>query len=185
MNKLLILDLDGTVRRPKSGAKFISDPLDQEIIPEAARAIAHYKSQGWLIVGATNQGGVAAGHKQLEDAITEQYQTLRLCPEITCIYFCPDYQGLHCWLCCINPEASSPIHTAWGWEYSGTYRKPGAGMLNAAIKNHLGFKSQEHQILFVGDRDEDKGAAESANVPFLWASDWWKSGDANYDTSKS
>lgn len=48
--KLLILDLDNTVRRPKSGAKFISDPLDQEIIPEAGSAIAHYKSQGWLIV---------------------------------------------------------------------------------------------------------------------------------------
>ncbi len=113
--KLLMLDLDGTVRCPKSRAKFISDPLDQEIIPEAQLVIAHYKSQGWLIVGATNQGGVAAGHKQLEDAITEQYQTLRLCPELTCIYFCPDFQGLHCWLCCIDPtEVSSPIHTAWG-----------------------------------------------------------------------
>lgn len=67
--KLLILDLDGTVRCPKSGAKFINDPLDQEIIPEAGIAIADYKSQGWIIVGATNQGGVAAGHKQLEDAI--------------------------------------------------------------------------------------------------------------------
>ncbi|MEH1788842.1 MAG: hypothetical protein V7L23_25500 [Nostoc sp.] len=59
--KLLILDLDGTVRRPKSGAKFINNPHDQEIIPEAQRAIAHYKSQCWIIVGATNQGGVAAG----------------------------------------------------------------------------------------------------------------------------
>ncbi|MDM9583151.1 hypothetical protein [Nostoc sp. GT001] len=58
--KLLILDLDNTVRRPKSGAKFISDPLDQEIIAGSQRAIAHYKSQGWLIVGATNQGANAA-----------------------------------------------------------------------------------------------------------------------------
>lgn len=172
--KLLILDLDGTVRQPKSGAKFITDPLDQEIIPGSQVAIANYKSQGWLIVGATNQGGVAAGYKQLEDAITEQHQTLRLCPEITCIYFCPDYQGLHCWLCCIEPVVeSSPIHTAWGTEFSGTYRKPGAGMLNAAIKNHLGLRLPEHQILYVGDREEDKGA--SANIPFMWASDWWGS----------
>lgn len=29
--KLLILDLDGTVRRPKSGATFINDPLDREV----------------------------------------------------------------------------------------------------------------------------------------------------------
>ncbi|WP_414755593.1 hypothetical protein [Anabaena sp. CCY 9910] len=46
--KLLILDLDGTVRRPKSGAKFINTPLDQEIIPEAAKAIAFYKSEGYI-----------------------------------------------------------------------------------------------------------------------------------------
>lgn len=173
--KLLILDLDNTVRRPKSRAKFISDPLDQEIILGARDAIANYKNEGWLIVGATNQGGVAAGHKQLEDAIAEQHQTLRLCPEIACIYFCPDYQGLHCWLCCIEPIVeSSPIHTAWGWEFSGTYRKPGAGMLNAAIKNHCGYKKLE-QALFVGDRDEDKGAAEAANIPFIWATEWWGS----------
>lgn len=100
--KLLILDMDGTVRRPKSGAKFINDPLDQEIIPEAQRAIASYKAQGYIIVGATNQGGVAAGHKQLEDAIQEQYQTLRLCPEIHHIYFCPDNANGH-----LQPKSSA------------------------------------------------------------------------------
>jgi D-glycero-D-manno-heptose 1,7-bisphosphate phosphatase len=175
-NLLLSLGKDsGQLDNRNQGQNSSQTPLDQEIILGARDAIASYKSQGWLIVGATNQGGVAAGHKQLEDAIQEQYQTLRLCPEITCVYFCPDYQGLHCWLCCIDTaEASSPIHTAWGWEFSGTYRKPGAGMLNAAIKNHCGFEKPE-QILFVGDRDEDKDAAMSANIPFLWASDWWGS----------
>lgn len=59
MSKLLMLDCDGTIRRSKSGATFINDPLDQEIIPEAADAIAHYHNQGWVIVGITNQGGVA------------------------------------------------------------------------------------------------------------------------------
>lgn len=46
MNKLLLLDMDGTIRRSKSGATFINDPLDQEIIPEAQSAIAHYYNQG-------------------------------------------------------------------------------------------------------------------------------------------
>ncbi|MBD2437403.1 polynucleotide kinase [Nostoc sp. FACHB-110] len=150
--KLLILDMDGTVRRPKSArSKFIDDPLDQEVIPEAQRAIAHYKAQDWIIVGATNQGGVAAGHKQLEDAIQEQYQTLKLCPQIWCIYFCPDYEGLFCWLSTLkSEEVSSPIHLGWGAKYRGSFRKPGAGMLLAAIENGLGYRKPEHQVLYVG-----------------------------------
>lgn len=40
MTKILFLDLDGTVRRTKSGATFINDPLDQELIPGVEEAIA-------------------------------------------------------------------------------------------------------------------------------------------------
>jgi len=39
-NKILFLDLDGTVRRTKSGAIFINDPYDQELIPGTKEAIA-------------------------------------------------------------------------------------------------------------------------------------------------
>lgn len=49
--KLLLLDCDGTIRTPISDNKFISHPTDQQIIPGAAKAIAHYHEQGWTIAG--------------------------------------------------------------------------------------------------------------------------------------
>ncbi|YAF99498.1 MAG: hypothetical protein AB3A66_29745 (plasmid) [Nodularia sp. CChRGM 3473] len=69
MTKILFLDLDGTVRRTKSGKTFINTPLDQEIIPGVTEAISHYSDH--YLIGITNQGGVAAGKKSLEDAIAE------------------------------------------------------------------------------------------------------------------
>jgi len=60
--KLLILDLDGTVRIKKGGvigefeSGFINSPDDQEIIPGAVNAIEKYYYE-WLIVGCSNQGG--------------------------------------------------------------------------------------------------------------------------------
>ena len=56
-NKILFLDLDGTVRRTKSGATFINDPYDQELIPGVEEAIARYHN--WLIIGITNQDMVS------------------------------------------------------------------------------------------------------------------------------
>lgn len=61
--KLLFLDLDGTVRCTKSGAKFINKPDDQKLI----------------------QG--------VEDAIAEQQYTISLLPKMRKIYFCSDFEG--------------------------------------------------------------------------------------------
>lgn len=86
--KILFLDLDGTVRKTKSGFHSINDPYDQELIPGVENAIARYK--GWEIFGITNQGGVGAGFKTLNDCILEQAETMRLLPWIQSVCFCPD-----------------------------------------------------------------------------------------------
>jgi len=31
---------------------------------------------------------------------------------------------------------AKPIHNSWAAEFAGTFRKPGVGMLKAAMKNH-------------------------------------------------
>ncbi len=95
--KLLMLDLD-TVRKPESGGKFIGHPQDQQIIEGADRAIAHYRREGYIIVGISNQGEVAAGHKSFSDCFLEQRYTLNLFPQISEICFCPDFEGLECWV---------------------------------------------------------------------------------------
>jgi hypothetical protein len=109
MTKLLLVDCDGTIRKPITRNLFIQHPRDQKIIKGAAEAIAHFHAQGYTIIGITNQGGVAMGYKSLEDAIAEQLYTLELLPQILCIYFCPDLEGKYCWLVSKTIDDARPI----------------------------------------------------------------------------
>ena len=161
MNKILILDMDGTCREPTSGEQFIQHPMDQKIIPGADTAIARYHAEGWIIFGASNQGGVAAGKKSLEDCGLEQICTLRLLPRIHKIYFCPDYEGHQ--LGCVYPTFFYMLK-ATGYS---SFRNPGPGMIEYVLATHTVDK-----CLFVGDRDEDRLAADAAKIPFLWAEAW-------------
>lgn len=170
MKKLLLIDLDGTIREPESGEKFIQHPLDQRIISGADKGVAHAHKEGWVIVGISNQAGVQAGYKNLEDCIAEQAYTLELFPELLCIYFCPDFDGCHCWLVGRGHDAK-PIHiTEWAAEFIGKFRKPQPGMLEAAMKNHGSVPSGD--CWYIGDRLEDEVSAIRAKVNFMPADTW-------------
>ena len=196
MTKLLLLDLDGTVREPVSGAKFINEPKDQFIFLGARNAIDRYSATGWNVIGITNQGGVMHGHKSLKDCIAEQRYTMRLIPQLKRVYFCPD-AGDTCYRV-VRPLWLPTIATVLRFDGGmgddpshqlGGYRKPQPGMLRLAIQQlepqifQLTDTFYEPQpsidgeepleVLYVGDRDEDEKAALSANVPFMWAKDWW------------
>lgn len=159
---LLIVDMDGTVREPRSDRKFIQRPGDQKLIFGAEGAIAYFASEGWKIIGVTNQAGVAAGKKSLTSCVKEQQQTMILLPEIEEVYFCPDFAGKKCF--CVTPTQSRDYSHH---ELSGTFRKPNPGMLLLVMEIHNAGK-----ILFVGDRPEDKQAANSALIKFQQAENW-------------
>ncbi len=171
--KLLLIDLDGTVRKSKSGATFIAHPQDQELIQGVEEAIARY-SEEWVLVGVTNQGGVAAGHKSLVEAIAEQQYTLDLTERLACILFCPDFEGKDCWVVRRDGREVYKIGNP-----DNNFRKPGHGMLRYAARwawNYRGGYATDSidEQLMIGDRLEDELAAQAANVPFMWASDWLK-----------
>ncbi len=169
--KILFLALDGTVRETKSGNTFINDPYDQKLIDGVKEAIAHYKD--WKIIGITNQGGVAAGFKTLENCIQEQIITLDLLPEMSCIYFCPD-DGRTCWLV-HDKESHGKIDLDGRYAYlrGKNFRKPSPGMIDAAFANR-NQNYRKYEFLFVGDRPEDQQCAANAIIPFMWAEDWRK-----------
>ena len=164
--KILFLDCDGTIRQPKSGSTFINSPEDQEIIEGVQEAVLVYKNSGYTIIGITNQGGVASGHKSLESAIIEQQVTLGLLPSLDFIYFAPTYDGLVCWR--IDRKDETEIKQLSTEEFD-SFRKPGAGMLNLALKF---YEVSPKDCLMIGDRPEDEQAATSAGMPFAWAKDW-------------
>ncbi|OUL28142.1 polynucleotide kinase [Nostoc sp. T09] len=162
---LLLLDLDGTIREPLSGKQYFQHPQDQQIIAGADIAVSAYKDD-WIIVGISNQGGVAAGYKSIQECIKEQQYTLELFPELREIYFCPDFEGKKCFRV---TRHNAHNHSKTNW--SGYYRKPGAGMLQLAMVRH---KHTPENTRYVGDRPEDEAAAHRAGVLFQWAVDWLK-----------
>ncbi len=182
MTKLLFLALDGTIRRSKSGAAFINQPDDQELIEGIQQVLTHYPD--YVKIGIGNQDSVASGGKSLEDAIKEQEITLDLVPQLKCIYFCPDFEGKECHYVGRYGIERSYLHIQFTPEYLaelayliGSFRKPNPGMLQLAMKEYQVFDSPEEitDVLMVGDSVEDAAAATAAGIGFMWAVDWLKS----------
>lgn len=170
---LLLLDKDGTLVRPKSGAKFVNDPIDQEPLPGVVATLDAYCAAGWDLVIVSNQGGVAAGHKSSESVIAEMRFCLQLLPKIAIAYFCPDFEGERCF-----GVTQKEVRDFSNHKLTGAFRKPNPGMLELAIEMH-----GAPDGLMIGDgcarrpwrhRSEDEQAASAAkNVLFQWATDFF------------
>lgn len=172
--RYFFFDLDGTLRKTKSGKTFIDTPDDQEAIPGTQGAVKYFASLGFKIVGVSNQGGCAAidpntGHpyKSIDNTIVEQQVTLELFPEMEKIMFCPTYK--HPSYCYEVTRDSTVLVQApidiFGNEIS--CRKPGHGMIIAAVRNE---KEMDFDGSWMtGDRNEDQLCASGAMVNFIWA----------------
>jgi D-glycero-D-manno-heptose 1,7-bisphosphate phosphatase len=179
MSKLLLLDKDGTIVKSKHESGFIKEPEHQEPIYPCKSILEKAKTEGWMISICSNQGGVASNYKSLEDVFQEMAYCLKLFPEISDAWFCPDFEGEIAWNCWGNCDEKHRLKynrlesNNWhGGEVFSLrpdlfpkFRKPGAGMLMAANYNH-------ENVLYVGDRHEDEEAARSAGFIFMWAKDW-------------
>lgn len=179
--KLLLIDLDGTIRRCKSNPEgFINNPDDQELIPGAIEALREYVANGWTICGITNQKGVMLSYKSLESCIQEQIRTIELCDRlISFILFCPD-----------NGDTCVRVHSGLLDEEKGyfkttyaagptlggfinSFRKPSPEMFHLATALAVSANNKPPtSFLVVGDRREDFLAAEAMQCDFIWAHTW-------------
>lgn len=169
MTKLAILDMDGTVRESISRSKFINLPRDQKLIDGAIAAIDNLQRKDYIVVGASNQGGVITGHKSMSHCIEEQQYTLQLLADadvrIESILFCPD-NGNECYQAVSQNPTVNALHTYTN-AFVGKYRKPQAGMLLHAIALY-----GADEAVMIGDRPEDKEAALSSGIQFIDAVEW-------------
>lgn len=181
--RILCLDLDGTVRRTKSGKPFSENPDDVELIPGMKELIWKYSFEGWLIIYVTNQGGVAHGFKTIEDVEAEIQNTFKLLNDDREEYYpCFAY-----YVCLMEPKGKLE-HLAWrSLSRKPSYGTPSYGMLITAEEEitEAGYLPDWDNSLFVGDRPEDEECAKSAGVPFMWAHDFVKQAEGYKTTQQS
>ncbi len=66
--KAVFFDVDGTLTSTKSGQAFKQYPEDVLVFPGVEAGLAFHKSQGYQLIAVSNQGGVAARHKTMDEA---------------------------------------------------------------------------------------------------------------------
>lgn len=163
---VLYLDIDGTVRQGKDDplGKFVNGPEDVVVFPEAVEMMRRWKTAGGLVVGVSNQGGIALGIVSLLDVGEAMVETQRQCEGLfDKIMFCRHH-----------PNAEDP-EMARCW-----CRKPSAGAIATACDGLSADRHRQghveryppHMALMVGDRPEDQQCAENAGLDFMWAADW-------------
>lgn len=151
----LFLDLDGTVRFSKGRHQFIQGPQDVGIYPDVEPVLWHWRDQGFLILGVSNQGGVAFGYhspgevKAMTDAMARQFTRD------------PFHSIKECYF---HGEG-----TVAPWNRRSLLRKPAYGMLVVHEMDCFlnGFLIDYGRSLLVGDRDEDRDCAVNAGIGFI------------------
>lgn len=153
----LLLDFDGTIRYSKSGKKFIEGPDDVALFPDVESKLWEARREGYLILGVSNQGGVAFMLRSQADVDAEMDATLALFKS----------NPFHAVKWCIHHERGK--HPALG--HRSLMRKPDIGMLvmHEFECFNAGYIIDWNNSLMVGDRDEDQECAKRAGIFFDWA----------------
>lgn len=158
----LVFDLDGTIRHSKSG-DFVSGPNDIALFDGVEDLIwAQKRLANYVVLGCTNQGGVAYGFKDEKVVLAEIIQTTNLFGwnPFDMIAYCPYHE-------------QGKVHP---YDVRSLLRKPSMGML--AVLEYEMYKRKEVIIdwsssIMVGDRGEDKECALAAGIDFVWANDFF------------
>ncbi|HRI08749.1 MAG TPA: aldo/keto reductase [Nannocystaceae bacterium] len=139
----LLLDVDGTLRRTKSGELFPRDPADVELLPGRRERLQRYVDEGYALFFVSNQSGVASGtltREAAEAAFARTIEALGL----------PVAEVVYC------PHPAFPV---------GCFcRKPLPGLGVSLLQRHR--LAREHTIM-VGDMDSDRDFARALGVRYV------------------
>lgn len=176
---LIMLDLDGTLVEDalvQMGSKLqrrqyelYTEPV---LLPRRLDVLARAAEEEDCFAIVTNQGGVAWGyHTQ-----AEVYERIG-CALRQLAFFGGQPFSVHV---CFSHERA----TVDGFKANADRRKPSSTMLEEAMRVHgpaviaqaggvLDAELVRSNSMMVGDRDEDRGAAEAAGVDFVLAEDFF------------
>lgn len=149
INKGLLLDVDGTLRKTKSGELYPRTPEDLEILPGRADKLKAWIDQGYLLFLVSNQSGVASNHLTREAAEACFARTIELLGvPVTEVVFCP--------------------HSAF--PAACFCRKPMPGLGVQLIMRHR--LAPEHLVM-VGDMDSDEAFARGIGARYFDAAEFF------------
>lgn len=154
---VLYLDIDGTVRWGKDElGKFVNTAEDVKVFEEVPQLLAHYKANGWKIIGVSNQGGIGLGYMDNVTCAAAMAETNRQAGDVfNRILWCPHKPDEGC--ACRKPKAGL-VFRGQRYIYE-TYAE--------SVPLNIG--------VFVGDRPEDAECARNAGLQFVDA-EYWRSG---------
>ncbi|APR86422.1 oxidoreductase [Minicystis rosea] len=143
--KGLLLDVDGTLRKTKSGELFPRSADDVEILPGRREVLQRWIGEGYKLFFVSNQSGIASGTLTAADAEGAFARTVELLGvPVSEVAYCP--------------------HPAFP---AGCFcRKPLPGMGVSLIQRHE--LAREH-VVMVGDMDSDRDFAKALGVPYFEA----------------
>jgi HAD superfamily hydrolase (TIGR01662 family) len=142
-NKAAIFDFDGTLRTHEGKEKYPLAPREVRAFVERAARVRDYQAKGYLLLGASNQSGVAKGLLSTADCEACFDETLRqLGLKFGEVRYCP--------------HKVPPI--------SCYCRKPGPGM---GVELIVKYKLDPRQCIYVGDAGTDRSFAERCGFQFI------------------
>ena len=142
MNKVALLDRDGVINIERG--KYVESVDEFELTEGIVEVLKFLKSEGYIFVVTTNQGGIARQLYTFEilNDIHQKMIDLLSVEDIHFedIFFCSHHPNYGLCLC----------------------RKPDSLMLEKGLAK---YKADRTKCFMIGDSDRDEGAAEKAGIP--------------------
>jgi len=148
-NKALILDYDDTLRTVKEGSKykFPTNVNEIDMLPGRTNKLKQYKKDGYILLGVSNQSGIARGQLSEDDACScFEHTNKKLGVDIEYSY-CPHNVPPSCYC-----------------------RKPQSGLGVMWIRK---YKLDPAQTIYVGDQTTDKTFAKRLGFKYFDAKDFF------------
>ncbi len=174
MTTLYIFDKDGTlisnVDKGNGKTRPANTPSEQVLLHGVRGRIDELRSNGDLIAIASNQGGCAWGFMTTNEAELLMKDCADKIGGVQAMVYSP-----------YDPKAAGTSKADSRYAIDHENRKPKPGMIKHIMKVleiHNGDPMlptwyAKIPVVFVGDQESDKQAAEAANVEFVWAKDFF------------